>query len=101
MYGSKYYDDLLDTLRKSAELCDCLQSFFVVHSMGGGKAVAWSCDYHVTIVPCTVFGIQPVYGIGTGSGIGTKILEILKDEFPTVYRYYQQTSTCPWKHRVM
>ena len=24
---------------------------------------------------------------GTGSGVGTKILEILKDEFPDVYRY--------------
>ena len=27
------------------------------------------------------------HSVGTGSGIGTKILEILKDEFPDVYRY--------------
>jgi tubulin epsilon len=57
-YGTKYHEKIVETLRKSAELCDCLQSFFILHSMGGG----------------------------TGSGVGTKILEILKDEFPEVYR---------------
>jgi tubulin epsilon len=58
-YGTKYHEKIVETLRKSAELCDCLQSFFILHSMGGG----------------------------TGSGVGTKILEILKDEFPEVYRF--------------
>jgi len=37
MYGSQYHDQILDTLRKSAEYCDCLQSFFIIHSMGGGE----------------------------------------------------------------
>ena len=37
MYGSQYHDQILDTLRKSAEHCDCLQSFFIIHSMGGGE----------------------------------------------------------------
>ena len=46
MYGGQYRDHLSETLRKSAELCDCLQSFFILHSMGGGKK---SCDSHVTI----------------------------------------------------
>ena len=43
MYGTQYHECLLDTLRKSAELCDCLQSFFILHSMGGGE-MYWSCD---------------------------------------------------------
>lgn len=36
MYGPKYRDELLNKLRGAAELCDSLQSFFVLHSMGGG-----------------------------------------------------------------
>ena len=37
MYGAKYHENLVETLQKSAKLCDCLQLFFVLHSMGGGK----------------------------------------------------------------
>ena len=40
IYGTKYHERLLDTLRKSAEMCDCLQSFFILHSMGGGGGVS-------------------------------------------------------------
>lgn len=36
MYGPKYRDELLDKLHRAVELCDSLQSFFVLHSMGGG-----------------------------------------------------------------
>nr|XP_057946105.1 tubulin epsilon chain-like [Doryrhamphus excisus] len=57
-YGSTYREEILDKLRKAAEQCDCLQSFFLLHSMGGG----------------------------TGSGLGTKVLSLLKDEFPEVCR---------------
>ena len=39
MYGTKYHENLVETLRRTAELCDCLQSFFLLHSMGGG---GWS-----------------------------------------------------------
>ncbi|CAK8678036.1 unnamed protein product [Clavelina lepadiformis] len=58
-YGTRYKEKILDQVRKAAELCDCLQCFFVLHSMGGG----------------------------TGSGLGTAILSLLADEFPDVYRF--------------
>ncbi|KAG2468742.1 TBE protein, partial [Polypterus senegalus] len=58
VYGSTYKDQIVECLRKAAEQCDCLQCFFLIHSMGGG----------------------------TGSGLGTLVLNILKDEFPEVYR---------------
>lgn len=35
-YGSKYRAQIADQIRKEAELCDCLQSFFLLHSLGGG-----------------------------------------------------------------
>lgn len=58
-YGNLYKDQIIEQVRKAAEACDCLQCFFVLHSMGGG----------------------------TGSGLGTAILALLKDEFPEVYRF--------------
>ncbi|XP_077363466.1 tubulin epsilon chain [Festucalex cinctus] len=57
-YGSSYRDKIVDQLRKAAEQCSCLQSFFLIHSMGGG----------------------------TGSGLGTRVLRLLQDEFPEVCR---------------
>ncbi|XP_072411857.1 tubulin epsilon chain isoform X2 [Chiloscyllium punctatum] len=58
-YGCQYRDRILDVIRKTAEHCDCLQCFFLIHSMGGG----------------------------TGSGLGTFLLSLLEDEFPEVYRF--------------
>ncbi|XP_028997384.1 tubulin epsilon chain [Betta splendens] len=57
-YGSAYRDQIVDKLRKTAEQCDCLQCFFLIHSMGGG----------------------------TGSGLGTRVLSLLEEEFPEVCR---------------
>ncbi|KAK7907541.1 hypothetical protein WMY93_016153 [Mugilogobius chulae] len=57
-YGSAYREQIVDKLRKVAEDCDCLQCFFLIHSMGGG----------------------------TGSGLGTRVLRLLEDEFPEVCR---------------
>ncbi|CAL1535064.1 unnamed protein product [Lymnaea stagnalis] len=59
MYGSQYRENLSEVVRRAAEFCDCLQCFFVLHSMGGG----------------------------TGSGIGTFILNLLEDDYPEVYRF--------------
>ncbi|XP_044282136.1 tubulin epsilon chain isoform X1 [Varanus komodoensis] len=59
MYGCRYQEHIVEKLRKAAEHCDCLQCFFIIHSMGGG----------------------------TGSGLGTFLLRILEDEFPEVYRF--------------
>ena len=35
-YGPKYRDMLLENIRKTTEECDSLQSFFLMHSLGGG-----------------------------------------------------------------
>uniref|UniRef100_A0A5F8G7Z7 Tubulin epsilon chain n=1 Tax=Monodelphis domestica TaxID=13616 RepID=A0A5F8G7Z7_MONDO len=59
VFGSHYRDQIVEKLRQTAEHCDCLQCFFLIHSMGGG----------------------------TGSGLGTFILNVLEDEFPEVYRF--------------
>uniref|UniRef100_A0A8C0JDM7 Tubulin epsilon 1 n=1 Tax=Chelonoidis abingdonii TaxID=106734 RepID=A0A8C0JDM7_CHEAB len=59
LYGYQYREHIVEKLRRTAEHCDCLQCFFVIHSMGGG----------------------------TGSGLGTFVLNVLEDEFPDVYRF--------------
>ncbi|KAM4633966.1 tubulin epsilon chain [Polymixia lowei] len=57
-YGSAYREQIVDRVRRAAEHCDCLQCFFLIHSMGGG----------------------------TGSGLGTRVLSLLEEEFPEVCR---------------
>ena len=37
MYGQQYREQISNVIRHAAELCDCLQCFFLIHSMGGGK----------------------------------------------------------------
>ena len=59
MYGDKYRQKIADILRQESEKCDCLQSFFVFHSMGGG----------------------------TGSGLGSRILSLLSEEYKHVYKF--------------
>jgi tubulin epsilon len=59
VYGPQYHDQIMETIRTTAEQCDSLQSFFMMHSMGGG----------------------------TGSGLGTYILEQLADHYSDVYRF--------------
>jgi len=58
-YGQRYREEISESIRRAAEQCDCLQCFFILHSMGGG----------------------------TGSGLGTFVLSLLKEEFPDVYRF--------------
>ncbi|GBF94543.1 tubulin epsilon chain [Raphidocelis subcapitata] len=58
-YGPRYRDALSARLRRAAEGCDSLQSFLLLHSLGGG----------------------------TGSGLGTYILGLLQDEYPGVFRF--------------
>lgn len=57
-YGDKYIDTVTEAVRAQVERCDCIQSFFVMHSLSGG----------------------------TGSGLGTRVLGMLEDEFPHVFR---------------
>lgn len=35
-YGPKFREQITESIRRAAEQCDCLQCFFVLHSMGGG-----------------------------------------------------------------
>jgi len=58
-YGKQYRDVISNVIRKTAEKCDCLTCFFCIHSMGGG----------------------------TGSGLGTFVLQLLEDEYPDVFRF--------------
>ena len=37
MYGQQYREQISEVIRHAAELCDCLQCFFLIHSMGGGQ----------------------------------------------------------------
>lgn len=61
-YGPKYKSDIEEKVRQSVEKCDSLQGFFFLHSLGGG----------------------------TGSGLGTYILQDLSDLYPSVFKF----STC-------
>ncbi|PRP81836.1 epsilon tubulin [Planoprotostelium fungivorum] len=58
-YGPQYREELIEKIRRPVEFCDSLQSFLMLFSLGGG----------------------------TGSGVGTYILELLADHFPEAYRF--------------
>ena len=58
-YGQQYRDQLIETIRKESEQCDALQSFFLLHSSGGG----------------------------TGSGLGSAVLGMLEEEYPDICRF--------------
>lgn len=47
-YGSTYREQIVDKLRKAAEHCDCLQSFFIIHSLGGGKDTSKKDGNHIS-----------------------------------------------------
>lgn len=50
MYGTQYKDQLSEVIRRAAELCDCLQCFFVLHSMGGGKFSSHSFTCYIIAI---------------------------------------------------
>ena len=57
-YGPQYRDAILDQVRGALEIADSPQAFLLLHSLGGG----------------------------TGSGLGSYILEALRDDAPELYR---------------
>lgn len=57
-YGQIHGEHFLELVRRQTEMCDSLQSFHLLHSVGGG----------------------------TGSGLGTRTLELLADDFKGVGR---------------
>jgi tubulin beta len=52
--GAELIDGVLETCRKEAEACECIQGFQIAHSLGGG----------------------------TGSGMGTLLVSKLREEYP-------------------
>lgn len=58
-YGPVYGGTVMEKVRRALEACDSPQSFLLLHSTGGG----------------------------TGSGLGSRILATLADEFPEMYRF--------------
>lgn len=58
-YGDKYCDEISESVRSIVEKCDSLQTFVFLHSLSGG----------------------------TGSGLGTRVLGLLEDEYPAVFRF--------------
>ncbi|NWW79861.1 TBB5 protein, partial [Climacteris rufus] len=52
--GAELVDSVLDVVRKESEHCDCLQGFQLTHSLGGG----------------------------TGSGMGTLLINKIREEYP-------------------
>lgn len=53
-FGSQLIDQIMDSIRKQVECCDCAQGFQMIHSLGGG----------------------------TGSGLGSLILLKIRDHYP-------------------
>lgn len=58
IYGPQLIDMFSSAIHRVVERCDSLQSFMLLHSTGGG----------------------------TGSGLGTFVLDWLADEYPSIYR---------------
>ena len=59
-YGDKYAERISDLVRRSAEACDSLETFFLIHSMGGG----------------------------TGSGLGMCLIWFLKISLKFIFQDY-------------
>lgn len=58
-YGRKYRDTVLEMLRSSLEECDNPRTFIMLNSLGGG----------------------------TGSGFGSRMLQLMCDHFPKIFRF--------------
>ncbi len=56
-YGPKYRDDIADAIRKNAEECNSLQSFFLLHSIGGGTGSGLG-SYILTSIYKLTFSIR-------------------------------------------
>ena len=81
-YGPKHHEALLDEFHTAAERCDSLQVYkgFRVVNLGVGRV----CLPHN---PPQSFFMMHSLGGGTGSGLGSYVLEMLADHFPAVYRF--------------
>ena len=73
----KQFEEIFDKIRRQAESCDSLQSFFIHHSLGGGMFFSRLSIYVATSIIVS----------GTGSGLGTYLLRRLRDEMPKICRF--------------
>lgn len=58
-YGDRHGEDIIESVRHTVEACDSIQAFLMLHSLSGG----------------------------TGSGLGSRVLGLLEEEFPDVARF--------------
>ncbi len=65
-YGSSYGDDILDKVRREVEKCDMFRGFLVMQSLAGG----------------------------TGSGLGARVAQLLKDDFQSNFL----VNHCVWPY---
>ncbi len=49
-YGKQYREQISECVRKAAEKCDCLQSFLVLHSVGGGTGSGQSFSFAFLLI---------------------------------------------------
>lgn len=61
-HGSKYRNIIENVLRRSVEMCNGLHGFLLMYSVGGG----------------------------TGSGLGSYVLQLLEELYPNIDRYVQE-----------
>ncbi|XP_054722050.1 tubulin epsilon chain-like [Uloborus diversus] len=94
VYGPKYQNDITALFRKEAEACDSLQCFYLIHSVGGDSPKDVLSDSGLEIKLAIPFVLNrgpqdtPQQSeLGTGSGLGTAVLEYLYHEFPKVPRF--------------
>ena len=73
VYGPQYRDQILERIRRTVEACDSLQSFLLLHSLGGGTGSG--VGTYILEMLAVRRGVS--LGVGTGSGVGTYILEML------------------------
>ena len=90
-YGPRYRDELMERIRRPVEFCDSLQ-VPVPYKKPRKRALSSPLRSSVSRpikLPTSnqSFLLLHSMGGGTGSGLGTYLLELLADNFPDVYRF--------------
>ena len=85
-YGGKYQDLFLELVRSQAEPCDRS----VIVECRNGRSLPHPVS-HLTLFRITNLSLQSFFlmhslGGGTGSGLGTRLLELLADNYGGTYR---------------
>ena len=71
VYGPQYREQLSDIIRRAAEFCDCLQCFFLIHSMGGGMLGRVCAPVYIVVKSCgSALMLLPHLCVCVGGGGG-------------------------------